>query len=265
MLKTRLISGTILGIAVLLAVWFDEPLPWLTIGAAIWGVLALREFNQVVTQQKAAPFAVIGSIAVVLLIVSPHFENSLAPILTGFATLSLLYLLKPGDRSQAFIRWAWTLAGVIYIGWLLSFLVALRGLDSGRDWVLFALGVTVASDSFAYFIGRSFGKHKMAPTISPAKSWEGAAGGLMAALVVGLVLKAVLDLPSSFIVIGFLSIFASLVGQAGDLVESLFKRNMAVKDSSHVIPGHGGLLDRMDSVVFAVIAVYYYVVIFVQN
>ena len=264
MLRTRLISGTILGAAVLLAVWFDKPLPWLTVAAAIWGVLALREFNRVVTQVKAAPFGVIGSVAVVLFIVSPHFENSLPPLLTGFAALSLLYLLKPGDRSQAFIRWAWTLAGVIYVGWLLSFLVALRNLDGGRDWVLFAVGVTVASDSFAYFIGRSFGKHKLAPTISPAKSWEGAIAGVIAAGVIAIILKAVFDLPSSYFALALLGIFASVVGQAGDLVESLFKRNMAVKDSSHAIPGHGGLLDRMDSVVFAVMAVYYYVVIFVQ-
>ena len=178
--------------------------------------------------------------------------------------MSLLYLLKPGDRSQAFIRWAWTLAGVIYVGWLLSFLVALRNLDGGRDWVLFAVGVTVASDSFAYFIGRSFGKHKLAPTISPAKSWEGAIAGVIAAGVIAIILKAVFDLPSSYFALALLGVFASVVGQAGDLVESLFKRNMAVKDSSHAIPGHGGLLDRMDSVVFAVMAVYYYVVIFVQ-
>jgi phosphatidate cytidylyltransferase len=264
LLKTRLISGFVLGIGVLLAVWFDQPLPWLTIGVAIWGVLALLEFNRVVTQVKAAPFGVIGSVAVVLFILSPHFENSLPPLLTGFAALSLLYLLKPGDRSQAFIRWAWTLAGVIYIGWFLSFLVALRGLEGGRDWVFLALGVTVASDSFAYFIGRTFGKHKMAPTISPAKSWEGAIGGVIAAVVVGIAIKAVLDLPSSILAIILVSIFASIIGQAGDLVESLFKRNMAIKDSSNTIPGHGGLLDRMDSVVFAVIAVYYYVIVFVE-
>lgn len=264
MLKTRLISGFVLGAAVLLAVWFDQPLPWLTIGAVIWGLLALREFNQVVTQVKAAPFGVIGSVAVALFIISPHFENSLPTLLTGFVALSLLYLLKPGDRSQAFIRWAWTVAGVIYVGWLLSFLVALRGLDGGRDWVVFALGITIASDSFAYFIGRSWGRHKLAPTISPAKSWEGAVAGVVAAVVVAVILKAVFDLPSSYIALGLLGMFASVVGQAGDLVESLFKRNMAVKDSSHAIPGHGGLLDRMDSVVFGVIAVYYFVLVFVQ-
>ncbi len=263
MLKQRVISGIVLALVVFLVVWFDEPLPWLTIGAAVWGLLALREFNRVVTQVKAAPFAVLGSIAVVLFIASPHIEDSLPPLLAGFAVLSLLYLLKPGDRSQAFVRWAWTLAGVIYIGWLFSFVVALRGLDGGREWLLLALGVTIASDSFAYLIGRKTGKHKMAPTISPAKSWEGAIAGAIAAVIVALLLRPVLDLPTSYLALGLLGLFASVVGQAGDLIESLFKRNMAVKDSGNAIPGHGGFLDRMDSVVFAVIAVYYYVVVFV--
>lgn len=264
MLKTRLISGAILALAVFLAVWFDSPLPWLTIGAAVWGVFALREYNKVVTQVKAAPFAILGSIAVVLFIASPHFENSLPPLLTGFAVISLLYLLKPGDRSQAFVRWAWTLAGVIYVGWLFSFIVSLRGLDGGREWLLLALGVTVASDTFAYFIGRKTGRHKLAPSISPGKSWEGAIAGAIAAVAVALMLKPALDLPSSYLALGLLGLFTSIVGQAGDLIESLFKRNMAVKDSGHAIPGHGGFLDRMDSVVFAVIAVYYYVIVFAQ-
>jgi phosphatidate cytidylyltransferase len=264
LLKKRLVSGFILAAVVFLVVWFDEPLPWLTIGAVIWGILALREFNRVVTQVKAAPFAIIGTIAVVLFIASPHAEGSLPPLLTGFAVLSLLYLLKPGDRSQAFVRWAWTLAGVIYIGWLFSFVVALRGLDGGREWLLLALGVTIASDSFAYLIGRNAGKHKMAPRISPGKSWEGAISGAIAAVIIALLLKTVFDLPSSYLALGLLGLFASVVGQAGDLIESLFKRNMAVKDSGNAIPGHGGFLDRMDSVVFAVIAVYYYVIVFVR-
>ncbi|AKG53034.1 phosphatidate cytidylyltransferase [Dehalogenimonas sp. WBC-2] len=263
MLRQRLISGCILAFLVLLVIWFDEPLPWLTVGVAWWGVMALREFNHVVAQVKAKPFIVLGTIATVLFIISPHFENSLQPLLTGFAVLSLLYLLKPGDRSQAFIRWAWTLAGAIYIGWLLSFIVALRGLEGGREWVIFAIGVTAASDSFAYLIGRVTGKHKMAPSISPGKSWEGAAAGAIFAVITALVLKPLLDLPTSYFALGLLGLAASAIGQAGDLIESLFKRNMAVKDSGNSIPGHGGYMDRMDSIIFAVVAVYYYVIVFV--
>ncbi|MEN8614051.1 phosphatidate cytidylyltransferase [Dehalogenimonas sp. THU2] len=264
MLKQRFISGIVLFVIAFLAVWFDEPLPWLTIGVTWWGVMALREFNHVVAQVKAQPFIVIGTVATVLFIASPHVEDSLPPLLTGFAVISLLYLLKPGDRTQAFIRWGWTLAGVIYIGWLLSFIVALRGLDGGREWVLFALAVTVASDTFAYLIGRATGKHKMAPSISPGKSWEGAVAGAIAAIAIAMILKPVLDLPSSYIALGLLGLAASAIGQAGDLIESLFKRNMAVKDSGNSIPGHGGFMDRMDSVVFAAILVYYYVVLFAQ-
>ncbi|MEL7562671.1 phosphatidate cytidylyltransferase [Dehalogenimonas sp. 4OHTPN] len=262
MLKKRLVSGLLLGIIALAAIWFDEPLPWLTIGAAIWGVMAIAEFNRVVSQVKAPPFAAIGTIGVVLFIASPHVEGSLAPLLAGFTALSLLYLLKPGDRSQSFVRWAWTLAGVIYVGWLLSFLPALRLLESGREWLLFAIGVTVASDTFAYFIGRATGRHKMAPSISPGKSWEGAFAGAIAAVITAVILKPVLGLTPDYLSLGLVGLLASVVGQAGDLVESLFKRNMAIKDSGNAIPGHGGFLDRMDSVVFAVMLVYYYVVVF---
>jgi len=264
LLKKRFISAAILAPLAFLVIWFDEPLPWLTVGVAVWGMFAIREFDRVVAQVKAPPFTAVGTFAVVLFIASPHIEGSLPPLLTGFAVISLLYLLKPGDRSQAFIRWAWTLAGVIYIGWLLSFAVALRGLDGGREWLLLALGVTVVSDSAAFFIGRATGRHKMAPSISPGKSWEGAFGGVFAGIVIALVLKPVLGLTLGYLEIGLLGLAVSVIGQAGDLVESLFKRNMAVKDSGNSIPGHGGFLDRMDSVVFAIIAVYYYVVVFVQ-
>ncbi|MDV2989118.1 MAG: phosphatidate cytidylyltransferase [Dehalogenimonas sp.] len=263
-MKKRVISGCVLALLALALIWLDEPLPWLTAGVIFWGVMALREFNQVVGLTKAKPFAVIGTVGTVLFIISPHFDNGLEPLLAAFVAGSLLYLLKPGDRSQAFIRWAWTLAGVIYIGWLLSFIVALRGLDGGREWVFFALGVTAASDTFAYFIGRVFGKHKMAPSISPNKSWEGAVGGAVCAVIMALILKAVFDLPASYLELGLLGLAASAVGQAGDLVESLFKRNMAIKDSGNSIPGHGGFMDRMDSVVFAAVLVYYYVIIFIQ-
>lgn len=264
MLKKRIISGSALALMAIVLIWADGPLPWMTAAVIFWGVMALREFNNVVGQAKARPFAVIGTIGTVLFIISPHFENGLAPLLAAFVAGSLLYLLKPGDRSQAFIRWAWTLAGVIYIGWMLSFIVALRGLEDGREWVLFAVGVTAASDTFAYLIGRACGRHRMAPSISPNKSWEGAFGGAFFALVIALVIKAVFDLPAGYLELGLLGLAASAVGQAGDLVESLFKRNMAIKDSGNSIPGHGGFLDRMDSVVFASVLVFYYVTVIIQ-
>ncbi|GAF86347.1 unnamed protein product, partial [marine sediment metagenome] len=143
---------------------------------------------------------------------------------------------------------------------------ALRGLDDGRNWVFFALFVTFASDTTAFFIGRALGRHKLAPGISPGKTWEGAIGGILGAIVVSLffTLNTPLILPLSWGQVILLGLLVSIFGQLGDLAESLFKRYTGVKDSGSVLPGHGGFLDRMDSVVFASAVVYYYVVWVIQ-
>jgi phosphatidate cytidylyltransferase len=151
----------------------------------------------------------------------------------------------------------------MYIGWLLGHTIALRGLDNGRDWLFLTIFATFGSDSAAFFVGRFFGKHKLAPAISPKKTREGAAGGLIGAVLVSLffLLPTPVQL-SSYInwwQIVILGVLVSIFGQLGDLVESLLKRNTGVKDSGNLFPGHGGMLDRMDSIIFAVIVVYYWV------
>jgi phosphatidate cytidylyltransferase len=172
--------------------------------------------------------------------------------------LSLIWLLVRPQKEEGFVGWIWTLAGILYLGWLLSHFVALRGLDDGQNWVFLALFATFASDTTAYFVGRAWGRHKLAPTISPGKTWEGTIAGFLGAIIVSLLFT--LPLPLGYgqaILIGFL---ISLFGQIGDLTESLFKRKMGVKDSGRLLPGHGGFLDRIDSVVFAGVVVYYYVI-----
>ena len=145
------------------------------------------------------------------------------------------------------------------MGLLLSYLVALR-LEAGRDWVLLALLATFGSDTAAYFIGKAFGKHHLAPRISPAKTWEGAIAGLFGAVIICLLftLPTPLQLPISYGEAILLGVLVSIFGQIGDLVESMLKRNAGVKESGSLIPGHGGLLDRMDSVVFVGVVVYLY-------
>jgi phosphatidate cytidylyltransferase len=176
--------------------------------------------------------------------------------------LPLLWLVLRRRKEAAFTSWAWTLTGILYVGWLLSHLVALRGLDFGREWVLFALFTTFASDSTAFFIGRAWGRHHLAPNISPRKTWEGAVAGVLGAIIVSLLLTFLFNLPLSYAGAILLGLAVSVFGQVGDLVESLLKRNMGVKESGKLLPGHGGFLDRMDSVVFAGIVVYYYVILF---
>jgi len=262
MLKKRVITA-LWGIPLLIAaIWFDEPLPWFTILVAIWGMLAVFEFCKMVDSSKAPPLTYFGLIWTLLFILSPHFNyDFLMPLLlTSAVILSLIWLLLRPQREGAYIGWAWTIAGILYVGWLLSYLVALR-LDSGRNWVFFALFTTFGSDTTAFFVGRALGRHHLAPHISPGKTWEGTIAGVFGAIIVSLlfIIPSPLSLPLSYGQAIFLGLLVSILGQLGDLVESLLKRNMGVKDSGKLIPGHGGVLDRMDSIVFAGIVVYYYV------
>lgn len=261
MLKKRVITS--LWIIPLLTgvVWFDRPLPWFTVLAAIWGLLAVFEFYRLVATTSVAPLTYFGLLWTLFFILSPHLDYDLTVplLLTTAIVLPLLWLVLRQHREGAFLGWAWTLAGILYVGWLLSFLVALR-LEAGRNWVFFAFFTTFGSDTLAFFVGRALGRHHLAPRISPNKTWEGAIGGVFGAIVVGLlfVLPTPLHLPLGYGQAILLALLVSVFGQLGDLTESLFKRNAGVKESGTVIPGHGGFLDRMDSIVFAGVVVYLY-------
>jgi len=264
MLKQRVITG-LWGIPLLiLAVWFAQPLPWFTILVAIWGLLAVYEFYKIVAGAKVPPLIYFGLIWTLLFIISPHcpYAPTLPLLLTSAVVLSLIWLLLRPRKEGAFLGWAWTMAGMVYIGWLLSHLVALRGLDDGRNWVFLALLATFGSDTAAYFTGRALGKHKLAPSISPGKTWEGTIAGILGAIIISLLftIPSPLSLPLGYGQAILLGLLVSVFGQLGDLVESLLKRNMGVKDSGRLLPGHGGALDRIDSVVFASVVVYYYVI-----
>lgn len=259
MLKQRVITA-LLGIPLLVAgIWFGGP--WFTIFVAIWGVMAVFEFYRLVAASKVPPLAYFGLIWTLLFILSPHFDYGVItpPLLASAVILPLIWLLLRPQKETAFASWAWTIAGILYVGWLLSYLVALRGLDAGRDWVFFVLFTNFGSDTAAFFVGRAWGKHHLAPSISPGKTWEGAVASVFGAIVVSLGLVALFSLPLSYGQAILLGLLVSIFGQLGDLVESLFKRNMGVKESGKLMPGHGGFLDRMDSVVFAGVVVYYYV------
>jgi phosphatidate cytidylyltransferase len=262
MLKKRVITG-LWGVPLLIAaIWFDQPLPWFTLLVAIWGLLAVFEFYKLVGGTGALPLTYFGLIWTVLFIISPHFNRDLPMLLTSAVVLSLIWLLLRPQKEGSFIGWVWTMAGILYVGWLLSYFVALRAMDDGRNWVFLALFATFGSDTAAFFTGRAWGKHHLAPRISPGKTWEGAIAGLFDAILVSLLftIPSPVSLPLSYGQAVLLGLLVSILGQLGDLVESLFKRNMGVKDSGRLLPGHGGALDRIDSVVFAGVVVYYYVI-----
>ena len=273
MLKKRIITSLWFVPLLVIVVWFGGE-PGFTALMVIFGILAALEFYRMVAMSKAPPLTYFGLIWTALFILSrnsellailePRFNLSLVTplLLTSAVVLSLIGLLSRRQKEGAFTSWAWTIAGILYVGWLLSYLVALRGLDAGRNWVFFALFTTWASDTTAFFIGRKLGRHKLAPNISPGKTWEGATGGILGAIIVSILFFTAtpFHLPLTYWQAIPLSILVSIFGQVGDLVESLLKRNMGVKDSGKLMPGHGGVLDRMDSIIFASIVVYYYVI-----
>ena len=276
MLKNRIITAVWAIPLFSIIFWFGEP--YFTITIAIVGLLAAIEFFHLTKELKTQALTVFGIIWTVLIIIirnagihtwlAPHFDTELLvpAIITSGMVVSLTLLLARKQKPGAFTDWSWTLAEIFYIGWLLGYLVVLYGLDNGRSWVFLAIFATFGSDSAAYFLGKAFGKHKLAPSISPAKTWEGSIGGLLGSVAVSLLFLLNTPLKVNAYLnwwqLVIVALLISAFGQLGDLVESLFKRNTGAKDSGNIFPGHGGMLDRIDSIVFAAIVVYYVVVLF---
>lgn len=174
-------------------------------------------------------------------------------------------------RDKAGLDFTITLAGIAYLGWLGSYLLDLRNLPDGGWWFMFILPLVWAGDTGAYLIGAVYGRHKMSPRLSPRKSWEGYAAGIITAMYAGVLfayafsslgpqpLHGLID-PIKGALLGF---FISALTPLGDLGESMFKRQGGLKDSSHIFPGHGGFLDRIDSWIWGAAIGYFIIQYFI--
>jgi len=148
-------------------------------------------------------------------------------------------------------------SGLLLVAFPLTYAVRLHGWGVYGPWLLmFALVITWAGDSGAYFAGRAFGRHALAPHLSPKKTWEGSLAGLAASIVVGVLFRRWLHAPVGFLV--GMAVVGNVAGQVGDLLESAYKRSAGVKDSGAMLPGHGGMLDRIDALILAIPVVWYY-------
>jgi phosphatidate cytidylyltransferase len=161
-----------------------------------------------------------------------------------------VYLVTAGELAERLHRLLFTLLGGIYAGFLFPHWVLLFRQPQGREWTFWVLAVVMIGDTVAYFVGRQFGVRKLAPQISPGKTIAGAWGYLAGAIVAGSAAAKFLFVQFSWTEILMLSVVVAILGQLGDLFESWVKRVFAVKDSGMLLPGHGGVLDRVDSLIF---------------
>lgn len=178
------------------------------------------------------------------------------PALTGVMFLSLSWQLLKKDTTTPTVDWALTIAGALYLGGMGGHFISLRDAPHGLEWMVLMLLATWATDTGAYFIGLSLGRHKFFPRLSPKKTWEGTIGGWFCGVAVTLLVGLYIGL--GFVHGLVLGALVCALLPLGDLAVSMMKRQVGVKDTSGLIPGHGGMLDRIDSLLFAVVVVYYY-------
>jgi len=229
-------------------------------------VLGLFEFYAMALPESRRPERFLATAVGTALV--PLLGLQQAAFLNGALTLTVLlfavvFLFRFRDLSTVVQHLALLLFGFLYVSLLLGHLSLLRGLPHGREWVYLVLLLVMASDTAAYFTGVSIGRRKLYPAISPNKSVEGAVGGLAGCLAGAFVGKLwflpVLTISDCLA----LGLGIGVLAQLGDLFESMLKRSFGVKDSGTIIPGHGGILDRLDSLLFAFAPAYYYALCFV--
>jgi phosphatidate cytidylyltransferase len=247
----RFVSGALLIPLVSIPAYFGGPLYFVLILAI--ATMAAYEYDELMRNGGYRPPRRWGVVLILLLLADAAFPGNdiMRSGLPLFVMLTLALMLRAQDLTGALINWALMLSGAVYIGVLLAQFIVLRQLELGL-WLSAMAGFTTwTSDSFALVFGLRFGRHRFAPRISPKKSWEGALGGGAVGVLVGTT-WGYFTLPSiPFYHVFSLALLIVVGGMLGDLAESLIKRQVGAKDAGGLIPGHGGVLDRIDSMMFA--------------
>ncbi len=264
-MTTRIVAAVV-GLAVLLPALFLGGELAIEVIAALAAIVCLDEFSRMAFPEDRLVAFGWMSLCSALVFASNVFLGEHHLMLAGLVVVlaSMIFVtLRPGpELSGAADRLGRVLIGVAWAGSLLSFFVLIRRMDDGLAWLLLALTIPWAGDTGGYFAGRAFGKHKLYPRVSPKKTWEGFAGGMVLATA-GVFAFRALALPQlSALECVLLGVGLGALSVVGDLAESMLKRAFDVKDSGWIMPGHGGLLDRIDSVLFVAPALFLYLTLF---
>ncbi len=278
----RIVSGLV-GAALYILLIFVGNGSAFALTVALFSVVGASELFQAVRSRKqGSPNDLLGWVACIAFQYTAwtYYGARFAPYLPALLILLVIVSLiceLIRRQPQPILNIGTTLLGAVYVGWLSSYLTLLHGIHLNArthsllvppvahttpgEWiVLFVTVCTFLSDTGALFIGRGLGRHKMAPRLSPGKTWEGSAGGLLCSLVGGSLFGAWLHLPLTHTLV--LAFLCGASGQIGDLCESALKRDLGIKDFGAVMPGHGGILDRIDSILFSAPLAYYYFMFF---
>lgn len=255
----RLVTGIVLILVfVYLVLWAP---PWaLALAGAVFAQAALWEFFRMAEAVSGVPMPrlpahIVSALLMAVALSGRYAEGALALLLALLLLVLAMAMSSRYDLHRYFALTGGTLLGVIYTAIPLSMVVWVKAQPGGGPLALFAMAAVWASDSTAYFVGKAMGRHLAFPRISPKKTWEGVAGSVAGALIVG-VGGCYLYFQDWTVIV--LALAVNVAAQFGDLAESALKRAAGVKDSSQLIPGHGGVLDRIDALLFAAPLLWYY-------
>jgi phosphatidate cytidylyltransferase len=268
----RIATGVILAVIVVTAIWISPPIVIAGL-AAVVAILALVEFFDLGDRVGLRGYKKWTYVCTLLIFYSQYcvgnlqtrtFNGGISFIHDakgGFLALDAALLLflfgcvaiglaSRRPLHETFPAMAVSCAGILLVAFPFSYVVRLNETETtGKQLVLFTLALVWAGDVLAYFVGKSLGRVKMAPLLSPKKTWEGALGNVFASMITAVFFARWMQI--DVITLVLIAAAANIAGQAGDLIESAYKRGADVKDSGHILPGHGGMLDRIDSLILA--------------
>ena len=269
-MKKRFLSGVIITILILLIGVFNNPVMDILVIVTL-SILGIFEYNRAFKKAGFKPISWIGYIGCLAIFAFSEFittENRLLilKIALPLLIISFFAYIILTKLKRTIVDVAITVFGLLYIPFMFSFLKLILTMDTGRVLILYVFAAAFASDTFAYLIGSKFGKNKLCPEISPKKTIEGAIGGVIGVVIFFLIITLIgntyFEMSYNIVYMVIAGIVAGIAGQLGDLSASAIKRYCNVKDFGNIIPGHGGILDRLDSLLFVAPVMYAFLVLY---